>query len=261
MFINVKGFLKDILSSLCPALCPLCHAVMLEAHEYFCPACMQAFEHITPPYCSRCGDPLSGKREKTALLCLNCLFLDDTRAPPLSIRSAALYYGGLRQAILMLKYHGHLYMAPPLARFVKDQYPLFFSNNQFDLILPVPLHLTRLRQREFNQCVLLAQPLAEYIDLPLELDSVARTRHTFSQSVSKSAERKANLKGAFQVIKPAAIAGKCILIFDDVYTTGATLEALSQCLYAAGAKKVSAFTLARARNPVAPKPQQKAELL
>ena len=245
MTLHTKEFMEDILSGLFPALCPLCRTVILKKNAYFCPSCLQEFERITPPFCICCGEPLPGKREKTALLCLKCLFHHDIRETPLLTRSAAFYCGNLRQAILKLKYQGHLYMAPPLGKFIREQYPLFFFHGQFDAVLPVPLHLKRLRQREFNQCALLAQPLAKYLEIPLDLDSVVRTRHTFSQSISKSAQRRHNLKGAFQVIRPAAVSGKRLLIFDDVYTTGATLEALALSLYSTGARKVSAFTLAR----------------
>ena len=132
---------------------------------------------------------------------------------------------------------------------LKTHYLSLYPDLNVDLILPVPLHPCRLRERQFNQCVLIAKPLAKHLKISLDLDSVARTRHTFSQSISKSLERKRNLKGAFKVIRPDSVQGKRILIIDDVVTTGATIESLNTSLINAGAQKVAAFTLARsARN-------------
>jgi ComF family protein len=126
-----------------------------------------------------------------------------------------------------------------------DHYHRFYPADAFQSILPVPLHPQRLREREFNQCVLLARPLAVRLGIPLDLDAVERVRHTLPQSSSTEADRRKNLRGAFRVRRPERVKGRSILVLDDVYTTGATLEELAQSLLSDGARRVSGLTLAR----------------
>ncbi len=246
--IHSISFTEGILSTFFPPACPLCRAELLKRTEAFCPFCLSDFRLIQHPFCSCCGEPLEGRRDNTTLRCIKCLTTCTAQLPDYSVRSAAWYEDTLRKAILTAKYGGHAYIASSLGFFLRDQYKHFFPTEHFDLIIPVPLHPKRLREREFNQCVLLAKPLAEFLQLPLDLDSVIRTRHTLSQSVSKSTERKRNLKGAFRVVQPSAVHGQSLLVVDDVYTTGATLEALAAALFASGAKMVKAFTLARSQK-------------
>jgi ComF family protein len=136
-----------------------------------------------------------------------------------------------------------------LSVFARDHFTRFFPLSGFDRVVPVPLHPKRLRAREFNQCVLLARPLAARLGVPLDLDAVERVRHTLPQSASTVMARRKNLRGAFQVRKVPRIEGQSILVLDDVYTTGATLEALALCLLSAGASRVAALTLARSPSP------------
>ena len=137
-------------------------------------------------------------------------------------------------------------MARSLSQYMTDHYHRFYPADAFQSILPVPLHPKRLREREFNQCVLLARPLAARLGIPLDLDAVERVRHTLPQSASSEADRRKNLRGAFRVRSPERVKGRSILLLDDVYTTGATLEELARSLLSAGARRVSGLTLARA---------------
>jgi len=161
----------------------------------------------------------------------------------------AVYSGNIREAILRVKFGGESPLARSLSLYMTDHYSRFFPPGAFDAILPVPLHPKRLREREFNQCVLLARPLAARLGLPLSLHAVARVRHTLPQSASNEADRRKNLRGAFRVQRPERIKGRSILLFDDVYTTGATLEELAKPLLSAGARRVCGLTLARSPVP------------
>jgi ComF family protein len=158
----------------------------------------------------------------------------------------------MRDAILRVKFGRQAPLARSLGLYMKDHYSRFFPAGAFHSILPVPLHPTRLREREFNQCVLLARPLAAELGIPMNLRGVERVRHTLRQSASTQADRRKNLKGAFRVRRPEHIRGRSILLFDDVYTTGATLEELARTLLSAGARKVCGFTLARSPAPPFP---------
>jgi ComF family protein len=168
-----------------------------------------------------------------------------------SIRSAAVYITDLRRAILLLKYGHQAWMGAHLGLFLAQNFQRLFPGQSFDRIVPVPLHPRRLRERGFNQCVQLSRPLGRALGIPVDFQSVARVRHTPSQSASGFKERQRNLEGAFTVRSPTAVRGHSILVVDDVYTTGATLSALSTVLFRAGALRIGALTLARSPSAAA----------
>ncbi len=115
-----------------------------------------------------------------------------------------------------------------------------------DMIMPVPLHAKRLRQRGFNQALLLAHRMSERHGLPLVYDNLIRQRSTRPQVELKGDERIKNVKGAFTLRQPGKVEEKNIILVDDVFTTGATMNECAQVLKQAGATHVTAFTLARA---------------
>ncbi len=243
------------MSTLFPRPCPLCRQSILDDVGTFCPACLDGFQVIEEPVCSRCGYPLAGNTQGEGLLCPGCLSREPPLPPAYAVRSLALYTGNLRKAILRVKYNSReASVARSLSYFIRDHFSRFFPRDAFDRILPVPLHPKRLRAREFNQCVLLSGPLASCLGIPLDLDAVERVRHTQPQRFSTQRERRKNLKGAFRVRRPARIDQQSILLFDDVYTSGATLEEMARCLLSAGASRVAALTLARSPREVLPMP-------
>lgn len=113
------------------------------------------------------------------------------------------------------------------------------------MVLPVPLHPKRLKEREFNQSLLLAKEISRTLKIPLIPDNLQRIRWTRPQIELKGEERLTNVKGAFKLKAPKAVEGKFFLLIDDVYTTGATVRECSKVLKKAGAEKVYVFTLAR----------------
>jgi ComF family protein len=148
------------------------------------------------------------------------------------------YQTPLKEAITLFKYRGKLSLATPLARALIEALPALPS---LDGIIPVPLHPQRLREREYNQSLLLADRLSRQTGIPLVLACLVRIRPT---SLSKK-ERLTNLRGAFSVAKPAHIQGKRILLVDDVFTTGTTLHECAKALRRAGCGPVFGLTLAR----------------
>ena len=245
----MNALVDEFLSTLFPRPCPLCRKVIPDKRGGFCGACLEGFQVIQEPVCYRCGYPLAGKTESEGSLCPGCISRNAPLPPFYTVRSIALYAGNVRQAILRVKYGRQAPVARSLSVFARDHFTRFFPLSGFDRVVPVPLHPKRLRAREFNQCVLLARPLAARLGVPLDLDAVERVRHTLPQSASTVMARRKNLRGAFQVRKVPRIKGQSILVFDDVYTTGATLEALALCLLSAGASRVAALTLARSPSP------------
>ena len=151
------------------------------------------------------------------------------------------YEGSLQQLIHLFKYAKVESLADPLSRFMLQAIPL---DSKIDVVIAMPMHWRKQWERGFNQAELLAEPVARRYGLKLS-KNLRRTRYTKSQAGLTETDRRANLRGSFQVRHPEQIAGKRVLVIDDVFTTGSTLRAAAEVLKAAGAGHVSALTLAR----------------
>jgi ComF family protein len=152
----------------------------------------------------------------------------------------------VREAIHALKFRGHRALARPLADLVAEAPPPGLPVAGVDLLVPVPLHPQRRAQRGFNQAELLARRLARRWGKPHRADVLARVRLTRPQTELAPEERRANVRGAFLVRRPELVAGRHVLLVDDVLTTGATVEACVLALREAGAGPVGVVTVARA---------------
>jgi ComF family protein len=162
-------------------------------------------------------------------------------------RSFAAYDGALRDILQHFKYHSFR----PLARQLGDRLCETlerFPTEAWDLVLPVPLHRNRERQRGFNQADLLARRVGRIAGIRLGDQDCVRVRDTPPQAGLRAAERRKNVKGAFAVPRPGRVRGLRILLVDDVVTTGATVDACAGALKEAGARSVSVLSLARVRS-------------
>ncbi len=174
-------------------------------------------------------------------LCARC------RTSPLQIeriRSVVYFEGVLREAMHRLKYRGRIALAEPLGDLMAlywMQYPM-----PADIVVPVPLHSARLRERGYNQAALLAREMARRVGLAVDEQVLVRRRATAPQVELNARQRKENVRAAFHC-SDDGLTGKRVLLIDDVCTTGATLEACAVALYEGGACGVQALTLARAR--------------
>lgn len=200
----------------------------------WCEACIQACLRIGEDECSLCGKRklIDGKPHECA------------RKKYLASADAwARYQDPLRKAIRRLKYSHDIGLGDALARHLVD---LAISHQiQADLVVPVPLGQKRLRERGYNQAALLARAVSLALGLPYKPGAVSRNRETASQVGLSLEARQRNVDGAFMA-KTSIVLGKRILLVDDVLTTGATLEATSQALMQAGARRVAAVVVSRA---------------
>lgn len=167
------------------------------------------------------------------------------RSPLAGSRAAALHTAPLREAIHALKYEDRPGLAAPLGRYLVAAFreePWRSCAGEIDAVAPAPLHADRLRERGYNQSELLAAVLCDTCGLTLQPTWIERVRATRQQVGLNAAERQQNVAAAFRA--SSAVAGKTLLVVDDVYTTGATLRACAEAALAAGAVKVYALTLA-----------------
>ena len=219
--------------------CPLCGAESsgTGSPNGFCPDCLARLPFLHGPRCPGCGGEIDGVLK----ICPKCLAM-----PPRPWRRAmallAMRDSG-QEVIYRLKFHGMTVMARSLSELAA---PLLSAPefSQSDLIVPVPLHRFRLWTRNYNQSELLGRMLGKKLRIPCR-NALKRVRPTRRQATLDREARLKNLKGAFQTVRPEWIAGKKILLVDDVLTTGATLHAAAEELLKAGAAEVNVFVAAR----------------
>jgi ComF family protein len=203
-----------------------------------CDRCWRAILPLTPPLCDRCGDPLPSWRTVSLPrpLCVRC-----RRSPRAVDRARAIgaYDGALRAVIHALKYDGRRSLARPIAAMMRRRGAEILDGAA--CAIPVPLHRSRRRHRGFNQ----ADDLARHLGLPV-VRALIRTRATATQTELPAAQRHRNVRDAFAAIPEAdALAGRSVVLVDDVSTTGATLEACARVLKEVGVAEVRALTAAR----------------
>ncbi len=213
-----------------PPICIVCGGEGV----FLCPACSPPLPRLHPPFCMYCGEPLPSGR-----ICRNCatapLAID-------SIRSVFPMEGVVRDALHALKYRDTRVLAVLLGHEMATLLQALPAKPS--VLVPVPLHRSRLRQRGYNQAALLACALGDASGIPVREDILER--HTATAPQARSASRSARLRNVASAFTPHGdLSGETIAVIDDVCTTGATLAACAQALYAAGAEKVYGLTVAR----------------
>lgn len=206
-----------------------------EQGKRWCGKCQRDIVTVIPPICEKCGSS-----QKLAGICARCVAM-----PPAytALRSWASFSGSLRNALHRLKYNRDIALGEILARPMIQTLNLTTWN--LDLVVPVPISLSRRSERGYNQAALLARPIALFFGLEYRPQALIKSRETRSQVGLSVEERKENVHGAF-FAEQRIVKGKNILVVDDVTTSGATLNACGQVLRIAGAKEVYCLTLARA---------------
>lgn len=226
--------MEKILNILYPKRCPVCHGILSDRGNLICPSCEKWLHPIVTDYCLKCGKPVKAEEE----LCGECRksHREFDRG-----QSVFFYNDKMRQSLLRYKYYGNRdyaeYYAVSLCRYMEREIRMWKP----DLIVPVPMHPRKQRERGFNQAADLAEKAGEILKIPMSDQVVQKTKATRSQKKLNAAERKQNLRMAFQATE--RLDGLRILVIDDVYTTGSTIEAMAHVLKAAGADKVFFVTL------------------
>jgi ComF family protein len=222
---------QTLLDLLFPPRCVICGSADV---DWYCAPCRSKIDRILPPLCVHCGRPLDRQA------CSYC------RTAPLEIdgiRAIAFFEGNLRKAIHAFKYKHR----PELVRVLGSLVSEYISIHPLpaDVITAVPLHTVRERSRGYNQSLLLARFLGAQTNLPVWENALTRIRATQPQTQLNAVERIANVQGAFA--SDTRVAGRRILLIDDVCTTGATMNACSVALKQCGVRSVWGLALARGR--------------
>ena len=234
-----------------PPLCPGCLGNTEVAHA-FCASCQAraAREAIEPPFCATCSRPFPGAEvgeNLEAFVCAECRERRFAFECAVAHRRAR---GAVRDLIHRFKYYGQFYLRRPLAVWLAESLADPRVTNAappVEALVPVPLHPRRERARGYNQAAVLASLLGRRAGLPVLMRAVRRVRDTPSQTHLSHDERIGNLRGAFTVPERArpAIAGRHLVVVDDVFTTGSTVDAVAKSLRAAGAASVRVIAVAR----------------
>jgi ComF family protein len=241
--------LGSLLDWLYPPRCRGCAQIFQGRDtDYFCPGCWQKIQLVARPMCSLCGRPFP---DASGLdhVCGRCL----ARPPQFTRAWAWACYPReeaedhpLRQAIQKFKYGRKVSLGKPLGRLMSQGCRDFLRDCEADVVIPVPLHPKRLRWRGFNQALLLGRQMSRAYKIPLDPFTLRRIKATPPQTQLTEEERRRNVRGAFALAPGRSVREKKILLVDDVYTSGATVNECSRTLWRAGAAEVCVVTLARA---------------
>lgn len=236
---TARAGLVGLANVITPPLCLSCHQPLLD-HDTLCPDCWRRIDFIRQPLCDRLGIPLpydSGTRAVSA---------QALAAPPIygRARAVARYDGVMRDLIHDLKFHDRHDARRLLGRWLAGAGGDLLA--EAEVLVPIPLHRWKLLRRRFNQSAILALEVSRLSGLPTDPLALRRTRATRSQLGLSQSQRQINVNGAFSVPPRAAerIAGRRVLLVDDVITTGATISAAARALFQAGAANVDVLALA-----------------
>ena len=239
--LNLSAIKEAILDILYPqnVACILCRQRAEDIDEKgLCRACADTLPTIAPPVCHKCGRPVVEEG-----ICIDCAYMRYHFDQAVSVLH---YTPEIKQLIHRFKYGGISYLSRTLGWWMAQAFEQR-CGWKVDVIVPVPLHPRRQRQRGFNQSALLAKELGKYIGVPVNERALIRKKYTPAQAGLNKFQRMQNLQGAFEVREIEAVRGKSVLLVDDVFTTGSTVDECSRALLQAGVQRVYVLTLATGR--------------
>jgi len=224
-----------LLDLVLPPRCPGCGTIV-DQLDSFCAPCWSGLQFIGESGCGVCGIPLEAT---DASLCAGCM----ARPPRIARTRAAVVYGEISRSLaIRLKYGRKVALAKAMARYMT---PLLGPLPPDALLVPVPLHRSRVAARGFNQSLLVAREMGRKRGLPVDWRALRRTRATGSMKGLSLLQRRKAVAGAFRVADPPAVRGRTIVLIDDVLTTGSTANACARALLRAGAARVELLCWAR----------------
>lgn len=228
--------LSLFLSFLFPRRCPICHHILKNQESLICPNCYKKVVFVREPACFCCGKPL--RKEETE-------FCSDCRKHPKTFKKGialCVYNDKVRDSLAAIKYQNQKEYADFYILEIKKRKLKQLKNLRIDLVLPVPLHKRKKRQRGFNQAMLFAEGIGDMLCVPASASVLFRTKYTKPLKSLNPRERLISMEHSFWASDE--VKGKRVLLVDDIYTTGATAESCTRALKAAGAEDVWVFCVA-----------------
>lgn len=230
---------KSWISLLYPRRCPVCRSIVVPRGALICEPCKKELHYITEPACMRCGRQLERQEQEYCRECVKKEFHYH--------RGYAVwqYDAAMKRSLADFKYHARKEFVDFYAAEAVRLYAEKIRREAPEVLIPVPVHRTRYRERGFNQAELLARSIGKALSIPVDADYLRRVKKTKALKSLNAKERSAALEGAFQV--PEAQRQKKyrnIMLIDDIYTTGSTMEKSTQALLEAGAEKVTFLCMA-----------------
>lgn len=223
-----------------PPKCIICQNILsLELPRWFCEQCRQKLVYIEKPVCIKCGRQAENENT-TCPLCAHKTFSFHRNV------SLFVYDGDIKDVIHRFKFGNHPEFGEGLAILMAEVFMREFDS-QIDCIVPIPMHRKKERSRGFNQAAILANGVSKAIGVPV-CTGLSRKKQTKPQGSLSAAEREENVKNAFEVKERMFFQNKKVLLIDDVFTTGSTVESCAKTLISAGAKEVSSLTLSSTRQ-------------
>lgn len=214
-----------------PRRCPVCGEIVKPAGGLICPPCSKKLSPVLPPVCKKCGKEILNE---TMEYCEDCL----THRHTFEYGAALLNYDETAGKIMaQIKYRNRREYLDFFGKALAAGYGKKIRNMRVDALIPVPIHRARRRTRGFNQAEILADVMGEYLDIPVYPDILVRERKTRPQKELSAQERLKNLSGAFRVQNLPAVV-RSVLLVDDIYTTGSTIEICARTLKAAGVEHI-----------------------
>ncbi len=239
-----KDFLQAFSNIIFPERCIGCDAGLKICSKIsFCQACLQDVRVIQEPFCTTCGKPFDDGAGESHL-CSFCLKNSwyFTRA-----RAVVKYRGPIAEAVKKFKYSGKMHGVKTFAALTREYY-MYHPQPEHDVIIPVPLHIRRLRKRGFNQSLVLCRKLFVKSKAKIAPCVLMRQQWTHPQTGLNGAERRKNVRNAFRVKYPDKVKNKRVLLVDDVFSTGSTVNECARILLKNRAAGVEVFTFARAEG-------------
>lgn len=232
---GVKGLRMKLIDILYPHRCAVCDRAVLDHAVLVCEECRKTVSVIKNPRCLQCSKPLDSSEKE---YCLDCQKSHHEYERGFA---AFLYQGEMQESLMRFKYGGRqeygVFYGRSLAGLALD----FFRKSRPEVLIPVPVHRSKLLRRGYNQAEVLAEELSKRWKIPMDTECIKRSKHTKAQKNLTPKERRENLMDAFEVC--GKVPWKSVMIVDDIYTTGSTVDALAKKLKAAGVKQVYFITV------------------
>lgn len=221
---------KKILDFVYPPRCPGCDRLLIPG-DCICEDCSKTIKRVTEPVCKRCGKPMENPRKE---YCADCF---GKKHQYRQGKAVFIYEGNIKQSMYRFKYSNKREYADFYAVEAANLYADWIKRRQIEVIIPIPMYRKKQRRRGYNQAEVFAKALGRELGITVDTKVVKRVRDTIPQKELNDKERRHNLKNAFQLV-PNIVRYKEILLVDDIYTTGSTMDAVTEVLLSAGVKNV-----------------------